>query len=77
MTKCNCLVEVDDVDMATSGIKTTYVIRYCNTHNKAFQLEHQLSRAIHALSMREDRTNYENECIATGDKALAAAKEKP
>lgn len=45
---CNCLVEVDDVDMTPSGIQTKYVIRYCPIHESAHELLKQLKK-VHGL----------------------------
>lgn len=53
--KCDCLVEVDDVDMTPGGIKTTYVIRYCPMHANADKLLTFLKRicddnALHPIA---------------------------
>ena len=37
--QCDCIVEVDDVDMTPGGIMTKYVIRYCPTHEQAAALQ--------------------------------------
>ena len=54
--QCDCIVEVDDVDMTPGGIVTKYVIRYCPTHEQAAALQAEnaklrdnIKQAIRAL----------------------------
>src|SRR5882724_3002654 len=45
-----------------------FVVRAVNYHDK---LIYQLKKAVHQLRMRKDRTEKEDETIATGDKLIA------
>jgi hypothetical protein len=47
---CDCLVEVDDVDMTPSGIQTKYVIRYCSLHDAAKIMRRALDLVRFALA---------------------------
>ena len=53
--QCDCIVEVDDVDMTPGGIVTKYVIRYCPTHEQATALQAEnaeLREALEAIRYR-------------------------
>jgi hypothetical protein len=43
--KCECLVEVDDVDMGFTPPKITYLIVYCPTHSAA----ESMRKALHSI----------------------------
>lgn len=58
---CDCLVEVDDVDMTPSGIQTKYVIRYCDYHNRA-PLFAEMLAAVKKLHIRIGPSGKPFEC---------------
>ena len=55
--QCDCIVEVDDVDMTPAGIMTKYVIRYCPIHEQAAALQAENAELRKALEEIE-----QNDC---------------